>query len=1098
MLRKSAIALCSGVVCSGLILFGAAAAQDQTLLLRDPAISATKIAFIYAGDLWTANRDGSDPQRLTSSPVDEVNPIFSPDGSWIAYMANHGDNDDVYIIPTSGGQPKRLTWHPGADVALDWTPDGSAVAFASRRETNHGRSAQLYHVSIEGGLPEKQMAARVYRGRYDATGKRFAYIPFGPAYNGLYGGSSGWRGYRGGTTPSVTVMDIVAGTTTGVAGERVNDIEPMWMNGQVYFVSDRENKVFNIYRFNPASGQVAKISDETVWDIRAVDAYDGKIIYESGGRLKILDAAGGAVTEIRVSISPDLPQLRPQWKDASKTIESFDLSPTGKRVAITARGDVFTVPVKDGSTRNLTVADGGREYTALWSPDGKRIAYVDASNQTQRLVIEDQKGLTSPRRLTLGPDFYSLLDWGGDGKHIVYQNNHLQLFAMDLDAGRSTLISTGARRDQIDVALSPDGRWLAYTQEQANFNRDLRLYDFARGRSYRVTDMLADAASPAFSADGKYLYFAASTNSGPIQVGLDMSSQERPYRASLYAVVLAADEDSPVKPKTGDEGVDDAKNGDEKDENEKKGDAKPKPTRVDIKGISDRIVALPVAERNYSDLTVSQDGTLYYIRRVQPGAFNTPPDEPEAAENALMRFKFDDREAKKVLDGVTAASIAAKGEHIIVRKANGSLQTAELGEKPEFKPLDVSGMRMMVDPRAEWAQIFDEAWRMERAYFYDPNMHGLDWQAIYDRYRPLVAHVGRREDLTALIVEMIGEMQVGHNRTGGGDIHHEQGPGVGLLGVDLKRENGRHRIARIYSGENWNPFLKAPLAAPRLGVSVGDYILAVDGRTLGPDDNIFKFLQGAEKKQVILRVASRADGRNARDIVVETTDSEYLIRLWAWVEDNRKAVEEATDGRVGYVYLPNTAGAGYTFFNRMFFAQVDKEALIIDERSNGGGQAANYITDVLSRTYLAGWKDRDGLIYNTPGAAMYGPKVMMIDQDAGSGGDFLPYSFRQMKIGPLVGKRTWGGLIGISANPRLVDGGFLTVPFFRFFDPDYHWSVENEGVAPDIDVALDPIATNAGRDTQLERAIEEALARLETSPSPGPKKAPPYPTELGK
>lgn len=1079
---------------AALFSVGIASAQEQTLLLRDPALSARHIAFVYAGDLWVAERNGADPRRLTSSPVDETNPVFSPDGSRIAYTANFENNKDVYVIATDGGQPKRLTWHPDDDIVLDWTPDGSAAVFASQRETNHGRSAQLYHVSVDGGLPEKQMEARIFRGRYDAAGERFVYMPHGPAYNGLYGGTSGWRGYRGGTSPSLTVMDLGAQTAFSIPGDRVNDIEPMWMNGQVYFVSDREDKIFNLFRFDPESRQIERISNETVWDIRAADARNGVIIYEAGGRLKTLDVASGNVSEIRVSINPDLPQLRPQWKDASKTIETFDLSPTGKRVIVTARGEVFTAPVEHGSTRNLTKTDGAREYTALWSPDGTRIAYIDASEAMQRLVIEDQKGLGEPRRFPLGEDFHTLLDWGGDGQRIVYQNQRLELHAIDVDSGRRTHISTGARRESIDVDTSPDGRWLAYTEERPNFNRALKLYDFADGRSHSIADDLADASSPAFSKDGKYLYFTASTNSGPTQVFLDMSTQERPYRAGLYVAVLAADGDSPLKPKSGDEGEDEEDDKDDKDENGEED----KPTRIDIAGLDSRIDALPVATRNYSHLAVAKDGKLYFLRNVQPGASNAPPGEREAEENALMRFDFKEKKATKVMTGVTAAAISAKGEHLIVQMADESLKTAEIGDKVEAKALDTGGMRMMVDPRAEWAQIFDEAWLMEKEFFYDPNLHGLDWQAIYDRYRPLVGHAGRREDLTALLIEMIAEMQVGHNRTGGGDIHREEGPGVGLLGADLVLENGRTRIARVYTGENWNPFIKAPLATPGLNVRQGDYILAVNGRSLGANDNIWEYLQGTADKQTTLRVASNPNGRDARNIMVKPADTEDQLRLWAWVEKNRRAVDEATDGRVGYVYLPNTAGAGFTFFNRMFFSQVDKDAMIIDERSNGGGQAANYITDVLSRTYLSGWKDFAGLVYNTPGGAMYGPKVMLIDQDAGSGGDFLPYSFRTMNVGPLIGARTWGGLIGISANPQLIDGGFLTVPYFRFFDTNGNWSVENEGVAPDIPVALDPIATNNGRDTQLERATEEIRQLMQTNPSPVPTTAPPYPTELGE
>ncbi|MEM9168629.1 MAG: PDZ domain-containing protein [Pseudomonadota bacterium] len=1107
-----------------------ARAADQTLLLRDPTVSETQLVFVYAGDLWIAGRDGADPRRLTATPYTEANPIFSPDGAMIAYTANAEGNGDVYVIAASGGQPKRLTWHPGRDVALDWAPDGSAVAFSSRRETDHGRSAQLYHVSVDGGLPEKQMEARIFRGAYDAAAARFAYIDHAPAYGGLYGGASGWRGYRGGTTPSVTILNRETAEASEIPGDRVNDIEPMWVGDDVYFVSDREGKVFNLYKYDAAEKTVAKVSNETVWDVRAADAHGETIVYEAGGRLKQLNVASGETAEIVVSINPDLPQLRPQWKDASDVVSFAAISPTGKRVAVTARGDVFTVPTDEGSTRNLTRTDGAREYTAIWSPDGQEIAYIDASEAEQKLVIRPQTGLGEARTYSLGEAFNYLMLWGGDGRRIIYRDNRLRLFAIDPKSGEKTLISTGARREGVEASSSPDGRWLAYTEEQPNFNGDLFLYDFETGEATRISDGLADVSAPAFSPDGKYLFFAASTNSGPLQVGLDLSSQERPYRAGIYALVLAKDGVSPVKPGAGDEepdeengdedaddqkdaGAKDAKDGgsrgffsalrgnrDEKDDADKKSDddEDENKTKVDLDGLSDRIVALPVAKRNYGDLAVAKDGSLYFVRRVQPGATNAPPGESVAAENALMRFDFEEKKAEAVMSGVTGLAISADGEHILVQKAGGDLSTGKTGGDPELESVGLGDVRMLVDPRAEWAQIFDETWRMEKAFFYDPGLHGLNWDAVYERYRPLLDHVGRREDLSALLVEMIAEMQVGHNNTGGGDAYYEDGPGVGLLGADLRLDNGRHRIARIYDGENWNPFLTAPLAAPGLEIAVGDYILAVDGRPLGERDNIFQFLQGTAGKQVTLRVASGADGADARDVVVQPTGQEYLLRLWSWIEGNRKRVAEATEGRVGYVYLPNTAGAGYTLFNRMFFAQVDKDAMIIDERSNSGGQAANYITDVLSRTYLSGWKDRDGAVFNTPGGAMFGPKVMLIDQDAGSGGDFLPYSFRSMNIGPLIGTRTWGGLIGISANPSLIDGGFLTVPYFRFFDADYKWTVENEGVAPDIEVALDPVAYNEGRDAQLERAIEEVVKRLETEASTVPETAPPYPTELGK
>ena len=548
---------------------------------------------------------------------------------------------------------------------------------------------------------------------------------------------------------------------------------------------------------------------------------------------------------------------------------------------------------------------------------------------------------------------------------------------------------------------------------------------------------------------------------------------------------------------------DEENNGDEADGNgdaeEKDADGKDETPAVviDFDGLQQRIIGLPVAAGNYSALQVAASGNLFYIESPQPGERNRPPGESRASDNQLKRFDFEKREARTVRRGVQAFRIAAAGKHMLLQINGNGLAIAEIGKKIDPKRLDTSNMRMYVDPRVEWAQIFDEAWRMQQQYFYADNLHGLDWDSVYDKYKPMVAHAGRREDLNAILVEMIAELQAGHNRVGGGDVHRENGVGVGLLGANFQIVDGRYRLARVYSGESWNPFLRGPLTEPGNEAVEGEYILAINGERLTAEDNIFRMLQNTEDKQTTLTVGQSADGSDARDIVVTPTDSEGALRLWNWIERNRQQVAEATDDRVGYLYLPNTAGAGYTLFNRMFFNQIDKDAVIIDERSNGGGQAANYIVEVLSRRHLSSWKDRDGMPYNTPAGALHGPKAMLIDQDAGSGGDYLPYTFRHLEIGKLIGTRTWGGLIGISANPPLVDGGRMTVPFFRFVDAEGNWSVENEGVAPDIEVELDPIATNAGRDTQLERAIEHIKAELETYESPVPP-IPPLPTELGQ
>lgn len=1079
-------------------LAGAAIADvavAETKMLGDPAVHDGKIAFVYAGDLYTANLDGTDPHRLTTNVADESGPVFSPDGSRIAFTANYQGNTDVFSIASDGGQPTRHTYHPGADIAVDWSADGSEIAFVSARQRLNGRSAQLFHVSVDGGLPELQMKARIFRGSYSDDRRKLAAIPFGPAYNALYGGSSGWKGYRGGTTPSLQIMDLRRDRVSYVPGERVNDIEPMWVGDQVYFISDRDAEIFNIHRFDPDTGDITKVTDETVWDIRAADASGTQIVYEAGGELKRLDTETGTVSTISVSLTPDLPQLQAKWSNVAGQISAADLSKSAKRVLITARGEVFSVPVDDGSTRNISDSAGVREYAGTWSPDGQRLAYIVEADRKQHLVIEDQNGMGDVTRFELGTHFYTLLDWGGEGAHIIYRDNHLRLYTLNTETGDSQLISEDKRRQWgfggTEVSTSPNGEWLAYTREEANFNRDIYLYNFATRQSTKLTDGMADSGAPAFSDDGELLFFTASTNAGPTHVGLDMTTQERPYRAGLYVAVLTADGRSPLAPKPGDEEAEsDAEDTDEA--------AEETTLDYDLAGARNRLQALPVEQAQYTGLAAGKNGTLYYVKRVQPGTEIPQPGQNLQADAELIAFSFDKQEARTLTAGVVAFSLNADRTHALVRKADGSLATGKFGDKFELKPVNVGDLQLWIDPKAEWGQIFDDVWRMQLEYFYDPNLHGIDWQGIYDQYRPLLAHVGRREDLNRLLAEMIAELQVGHNRVGGGDIARPSGPGIGLLGADLTVRNGRHQITKIYTGENWNPTVQGPLAVPGLDVSEGDYIIAINGRDLGAGSNIFEHLAGTVDKQVTLTVSDRANGRNSRDIVVEPVGNEFFMRLWSWVEGNRKAVEAATDGRVGYVYLPNTAGAGYTFFNRMFFSQTDKDAMIIDERSNGGGQAANYITDVLSRTYLSGWKDRDGLTFNTPGGAMFGPKLMLIDQDAGSGGDFLPYSFRQMGIGTLMGTRTWGGLIGISANPGLVDGGFLVVPYFRFYDANYDWSVENEGVAPDIEVALDPLATNDGRDSQLEAAIVEILRQLETNPSPVPTEAPAYPTELGE
>ena len=1133
-----------------LLACGASSALAQsgtTALLRQPALSHNHIAFVHAGDIWIADRDGQHLVQLTSHPAAESSPQFSPDGKSIAFSANYDNNTDVYVMPVSGGQPRRLTWHPGQDMVRGWSADGKRVLFSSAREIANNRSTQLFEVSIDGGIEKRVMQAVAYEGNWSSDGRYLAYRPYRQAYNG----SSGWRQHRGGTTTPIWIIDPVANLVEKIPHVNATDSNPVWAGDDVIFISDRSDNAANLFAYNRITKAVRQLTRETVWDVRSANAYGKTVVYEAGGQVKLLDLGSGAVKPLAISIAAQSYQTRVQWKDASKTITSVALSPTGKRVVLSARGDIFTVPIKDGSTRNLTGTSGIREKDALWSADGKTIAYLAEAGMQHVLVLRDQTGLEKPRVQALGkPGYFHLLAWSPDGKTVVLHDNHLNLYSMGVERGALTLIDTTARRGSFNVSFSDDSRWLAYTVTGENHFGQIKLHDFATRKNTALTDGSSHADYPAFAATD-YLYFMASINSGPSRVGLDMSTQEVAVRGGLYVAVLAANGKSPVLPKTSEEAAKDAKEKEEKDKDKKDSPDNPdnkddlnnqlpdddtkgarprgedgtktkdvaataaakerdarapdpdrvkpptKAVRIDLDGLQGRIVALPLAERNYDSLTVAADGSLFYLEHKQRGSSNEPPGVERLDDGELYRYSFEERKAKSLKTGIASYNMSADRKKLLFQYARGRLEIADAIEKLDVKPVDLSQVRMQVNPIEEWEQIFNETWWMEKEFFYDPKLHGIDWDAIYARYHPLVKLVQRREDLNELLVEMIGELQVGHNRVGGGDVYSEPTVAVGLLGADYALERGHYRIKTLFRGDLWNPFMKAPLAAPGLDVREGDFIVAINGRALDAGLNIHSQLGNMVGRQVTITVTADPSTGVRRNVVVEPIANESALRRWQWIEANRLYVQQKTGGKVAYIYLPNTADEGFQFFNRMFFAQSDKQAIIIDERRNGGGQAANYITDVLNRRYLASWKDRDGLLFDTPGGAIYGPKVMLIDQDAGSGGDFLPYAFKRLGLGTLVGKRTWGGLIGISTNPDLIDGGNLSVPYFRFFTPEGKWAIENEGVAPDMEVELEPDQVNRGHDSQLDAGIARVLKDLEQYRPVQQRSAPVMPTKPG-
>ena len=959
------------------------------------------------------------------------------------------------------------------------------------------------------------MKAVAVEAAWSADGKRLAYRPYIMAYAFV----SGWRQHRGGDTPPIWIIDPGSEKLEKIPHVNASDSDPMWIGDDVAFISDRNDGAANLYLYDTHAHSLRQLTHETQWDVRNAGAFDHTIVYEVGGQLKSLDVGSGQIQPLAVHLDVQSQQARLQWKDASKNITAARLSPTGKRVLVTARGDVFSVPVKDGSVRNLTATSGVRESDALWSIDGQRVAYLSDEGGAQALLVRGAVGLDKPIRHALGKmGYFTLLRWSPDGRRIVFEDNHLHLYAIDLTTDAIVKIDSTARRRSFQVDFSPDGQWLAYTIVGENYFTQVRLHSFASAKSVDLTDAFVQTDAPVFGSN-ELLYFTASIDAGPTRVTLDMSTQERPLRTAIYAAVLSADGHSPLPPKSGDEDPKAGKDAAKDKEKDKDGDAdkadkaakspkksgaddkseKPvKPTRVDMAGLTQRFVPIPVAERNYDRLVVGSDGALFYLAHRQAGSVTEPPGPNGDADADLYRFNFEEREEKLLKSHLIDFSASADGKKLLLTVGEGKLEVADANEKLDSKPVDLANLRMLVDPRQEWRQIFDETWRMEQQYFYDPNMHGLPWSAIRTRYEPLLKFVQRREDLSELLVEMIGEMQVGHNRTGGGDVYSGTAVGIGLLGADYAVENNQYRIQKIYRGDRWNPFLVAPLATAGVDVAEGDAILAINGHPLDASVNIFSLLEGTAGKQVSLTVSRDGTQKSAHTAVVIPIPSEASLRQWNWVEANREYVSRKSGGKVAYVYLPDTAGDGYTFFNRMFFAQVDKPALIVDDRRNSGGQAANYVLEVLNRKYLSGWKDRDALVFNTPAGAIYGPKAMLIDQDAGSGGDFLPYGFKRLGLGKLIGTRTWGGLIGIAVNPSLIDGGFLTVPFFRFYTPEGEWRVENEGVAPDIEVPLDPVAVNAGGDVQLDAAIADVLQQLTNSPEIPRKSAPPMPAQVGK
>ncbi len=1046
--------------------------EAPTLLLRQPTVAGERIAFVYAGDLWLSDLDGAQPRRLTVHEGLERDPHLSPDGSLLAFTGEYDGNADVFVVPTDGGQPQRVTWHPGEDAVRGWSPDGR-ILFRSEREKATRKGGRLYLVAPDGAWPEVLPLPMAEDASYRADGGALAYTPVAPAIGS-------WKRYRGGQVSFIWRYDPGTAEVSLVDHPGSNDLEPLFVGDDLAFISDRGG-VANLW-VQRADGGVEQLTHHADLDVRSAGSDGVTVVYEQGGRLHRVDPASGESSPLDIRVQADLPAARAHWVDVSSRIDSFALSPTGQRAVFGARGEIFTVPAEHGDVRNLSRSPGVNDRYPVWSPDGATVLAISDASGEYALDLLDPAGKGAAERVSLGEDgFYYQPDVSPDGATIAYTDKALHLWVMDLEQREPVLVAEDPfdhPHQALEVAWSPDSAWLAYTKHGPNHLRAVYLYELATGRHLQLSDGLADAISPAFSSCGRYLYFAASTDQGLNTAWLDMSRLHRPLHRNLWVAVLAAETPSPLAPRSDEEPV----KADEPEGKKKKGKKDDEPAeepvvvRVDAEGLQGRILALPVDAGKLDTLQAGAEGRLFYV------------EHPDHGDAALHRYDPEEREASAVVEGVKRYTLSADGEHLLYEASDGWAIVGS-GDSPEAGDgaLDLADMRAWSDPALEWPQIFHEAWRIQRDWFYDPGMHGVDWDAMAARYEPWLDHVRHRSDLNYVLGELIGELVVGHAYRWGGDIPGADTVPVGLLGADLVLEDGAVRIARIYDGEQWNPDLRAPLAEPGLDVAEGDWLLAIDGVQVDGEANPYSLLAHKAGRRVVLTVADSASGKNQRDVTVRTIEREHPLRNRAWIEDNRRKVDDLSDGRLAYLYVPNTYIAGYDGFTRGFYSQLDKQGVIVDERFNGGGLVADYIVDMLRRQPLNWHVTRQGAPYPSPLGVIPGPRVMVVNQYAGSGGDCLPHYFRLLGLGPIVGTRTWGGLVGIYGYPHLMDGGMVTAPRIAFYGADGQWTAENVGVAPDVEVEITPADFQAGRDPQLERAVEIALEALEAEPYERPE-----------
>ena len=1037
-------------------------------------------------------------------------PRFSPDGSLIAFTGNYDGNEDIYVMPSGGGVPKRLTHHPTPDRMLNWYPDGKSILYASPMASGSTRFNQLYKLSVEGGLPEKLSVPYGEFGEISPDGKTLAFVPNSQDFRT-------WKRYRGGWISRIWLFDLATHASRQVGDDGASYSQPMWRGSTLYFLTDRDkNKRNNIWAMDTGTGKVRQVTSFEQYDVKFPSIGPSDIVFENGGRLYLLDLATEKPHEVKIEVVTDRATLKPQLEKVADLISWASISPSGKRVAFEARGDVFTLPAEHGPIYDMTRTSGVAERTPAWSPDGKLVAYWSDRPGEYELTVRNADGSGEERTVTkFGSGFRYRIFWSPDSTRVVFADQAMNINLCDVATGAVTKIDKGLYMFEGDLeaftaSWSADSRWVAYGRDLSNRKSSIFLYDTQDKKLTQVTSGFYDDGRPVFDPEGKYLYYASARTFEP-SYGSDLSWIYA-NTDNLVAVPLRVDVPSPLAPRND---VEEGKKDEKKDEGKKeegkkaeggkeeaakpeeadKGDkksekpAKPEPVKIDLANFEERVVILPPKAGRYADLQ-ALSGKLFYRRLPRTGS-------GEEEKSPIVFYDLKEREEKTVLADADAYQIAAGGEKIlVVKKKDFAIIDPKPDQKME-KKLATSELEMTVDPVAEWHQIFNDAWRFERDFFYDPNMHGVNWNEMRTRYGALLDQCVTRYDVNFVLGELIAELNSSHTYRGGGDLEKGEKRGVGLLGADYTLENGAYRIKKIYDGAPWDAEVRSPLLEPGLKVKEGDYLLAVNGAKVDTTQDPWAAFDGLAGKDVMLTVNDKPAMEGSRQVLVKTLDSESRLRNLAWINANRLKVDKATGGRIGYIYVPDTSREGQDELYRGFLGQLGKDGLIIDERFNSGGQIPDRFIELLNRPVTNYWAVRDGMDWQWPPASVPGPRVMLINGWSGSGGDCFPLYFRMAGLGPLIGRRTWGGLIGISGVPDLIDGGTVTVPTFGIYSTDGKWIVEGHGVDPDIEVTDDPAKMWDGGDPQLDRAIQEVSRLLNQKPPVVPKK-PAYENRSGR